>query len=118
MWWSVIQLGQAIAGALLATGLWTVAQSTIGTELERYIGGGILVVVALAIVRWVTQASERIESLWTGAVNLATERAERAEDRIEELEHTVDELRRKLDNERVLRASFETELTRIKRQIT
>jgi hypothetical protein len=112
---AMIHLGELIAGVLGGVGLIVLAQTGI-SDVERFTGGGILVVVALLIVRSVMKASERIEALWTGAVASANLRADNAEQRLAQERKDHQDTEARYDQERQLRIRFETELAELRNQ--
>lgn len=106
-------LGNLIGGVFVFTGSWLVAQATFDT-VERFIGGSVILVAGILIIRWVLKTSERVEKYWTGALAAATDRAEKAEIRADRSREECDEIRKERDNalsalatERALRVSLE-----------
>lgn len=65
-------------------------------DMERYIGGGVVVLAGVFMVRWALRTSERVEATYHGALQAAYDRAAAAEaeaDRYQRLYETERELR-------------------------
>lgn len=65
-------------------------------SIGNLVGGGILVIVAVYIVRLMVKGSERVEAMWTNALEAASKRAEEAEARSARLQAENDELRQRI----------------------
>lgn len=48
-------------------------------DVERWVGGGVIVAAGVFLVRWALKTSERVESTYLKALTAANERADRAE---------------------------------------
>ena len=101
-----IHVGNYIGSVMVFVGAWTLAQASLD-NVERYIGGSIIIVVGAFIIRWVLKTSERVEATWSGALVAANDRAERAEARCLSLQKRLDEMGTKYATERSLRLSLE-----------
>jgi len=101
-----IYMGHWVGGSMVVIGSWMLAQATLD-NVERFIGGSIIIVVGAFIIRWVLKTSERVEATWSGALEAANMRAEKAEARCMKYQHEVDEVEAKYDVERKLRISLE-----------
>ena len=96
---AVLVFGNWIGGAFVITGAFILAQATFD-NLERGVVGATILAAGTLIIRWVLKTSERVEEIWSNAVESAEHRAEEAEKRCEEM--VV-----KYDHERQLRISLE-----------
>jgi hypothetical protein len=108
-----IYAGHWIGGSMVIFGTWLMAQSALD-NVERYVGGSLVIVVGSLIIRWVLKTSERVEALWSGALLAANERATKSEERADRCEercikyqHEIDMAEAKYDQERLLRISLE-----------
>lgn len=101
-----IYAGHWAGGSMVIFGAWVLAQTTLDNA-ERFLGGSIIVIVGAFIIRWVLKTSERVEAIWSGALEAANCRAEEAEKRCTHLTEERDEASRRYDQERKLRISLE-----------
>jgi hypothetical protein len=101
-----IYFGHWIGGSMVIIGSWILAQATLD-NVERFVGGSIIVIVGAFIIRWVLKTSERVEATWSGALEAANIRAEKAELRCVKYQEEIDLAEAKYDQERQLRISLE-----------
>lgn len=86
------------ANAALA-GTWLIMQAQ-AADIERWLGGSVLLLVSVYLVRWALKVSAANEASTRSALDACNKRAEQAEARL-------DEVYRKYDTERRLRLDLE-----------
>lgn len=74
--------------------------ATEAMDVERWVGGGIIVAAGIFLVRWSLKTSERVESTYVKALAAANSRAERCE-------KECVEVRQLYETERTLRMQLE-----------
>lgn len=90
-------VGPIVGTAIATFGAFVAADSS---DVERFVGGGIIVTAGVLLVRWALKTSERVESTYVQALASANSRAERCE-------KECGDLRRMYDQERTLRIQLE-----------
>lgn len=95
-----------MAGASIATTTWVIGQIS-DLDFERWVGGGIMVGVAVYMVRWALRVSSRNEESTLIALKVSNERADQADVRNRELRLELVELTTKYEIERRLRMELE-----------